>query len=407
VARVPGEGSGQDGRGEVVEFGSPRFAGRRWGRFAGRRWGPRALLACLVLATVVTVVIRAAGHQARPAVRAAASRPPLRVTTLGHPLLGVTAGWDLFARGPDDLLRIELAQGRIVQTYVPSLETASPDVAFVIGAHEAVIRPSDYVPGYVVPDNVQARPLTGLLADGGPMVPGPAGSQGAWVTSGSPASPGLSLVTLTGHRSGPAIEFQPGGPQVPATAVSDGRGDVLVTDDHYGVVYDTGPGWDRPVPGTVVAVGPADWLVEACDAQYRHCRNEVINASGGSRRALPGPAAEGAPYYFLSWPPTGVISPDGSIAAVSENGRKGRLTVHLIDMRTGATRDLNVPLGAPGSDLPLGGDAREQSMAWSPDGRWLFVAASGGKLVVVNPRTGRPESLGVSLPAVDQVAIRP
>ena len=46
-------------------------------------------------------------------------------------------------------------------------------------------------------------------------------------------------------------------------------------------------------------------------------------------------------------------------------------------------------------------------MAWSPDGRWLFVAASGSKLVAVDPRTSRAESLGVSLPAVDQVAIRP
>jgi hypothetical protein len=356
----------------------------------------------------VTVAVRAADHQARPAARTPALPPPLRVTTIGRPLLGVTAGWDLFARGPDDLLRIELAQGRIIQTYVPSLETASPAVAFVIGAHEAVIRPSDVVSGYVVPDNVQARPLTGLLADGGPMVPGPAGSQAAWISSGSPASPALSLVTLAGHRSGPAIRFQPGGPQVPATAVSDGRGDVLVTDERYDV-YDSGPGWDRPVPGTVVAVGPDDWLVEACDPLGRHCRNEVVDATTGSLRTLPGPASEGVPYYFFSWPPTGVISPDGSTAAVGENGRGGRLTVHLIDLRTGATMDVNVPLGAFGGDLPVGApsDASEQSMAWSPDGRWLFVAASGGKLVAVDARTGRPESLGVSLPAVDQVAIRP
>ena len=403
---MPGDGSGQGGRGEVVEFGRRRFPGRRWGRFADRRWGPRGLLACLVLATAVTVAVRAADHQARPATRAPALPPPLRVTAIGRPLLGVTAGWDLFARGPDDLLRIELAQGRVIQTYVPSLETASPDVAFVIGAHEAVIRPSDYVPGYVVPDNVQARPLTGLLADGGPMVPGPAGSQAAWISSGSPTSPALSLVTLAGQRSGPAIRFQPGGPQVPATAVSDGRGAVLVTDDRL-VVYDTGPGWDRLLPGTVVAVGPADWLVDVCDAQYRHCRNEVVDASTGSRRALPGPSAQGVPYYFFSWPPTGVISPDGSTAALGEPGRNERLTVHLIDLRTGATRDLNVPLGSPGSDLQYGADAGEQSMAWSPDGRWLFVAASGGKLVAVDPRTGRAESLGVSLPEVEQVAIRP
>jgi hypothetical protein len=392
VAYVPRDASRQDGRGEIVESGSRRPA--------GRRWGPLALLACLALATVVTLVVRGEGHPGRQAASAPAPPPPLRVTTVDHSLLGVTANWELFARGPDDLVRIEFAQGRIIQTYVPSLETASPDVAFVIGPHEALIRPSDVVPGYVVPDGGQARPLTGLLAEGGPMVPGPAGSQAAWVTSGSPTSPALALVTLTGHRSGPIIHFQPGGPQVPFTAVSDGRGDLLVTDGNFDV-YDAGPRWDRPVPGTLVAVGSADWLVDVCDAQYSHCRNEVVEAATGSVRALPGPAPTGAPYYF-SWPPSGVISPDGSTAAAAENGPNGRLTVHLIDLRTGAARDLNVPLGGPGSDLTLD----EQSMVWSPDGRWLFVAASGGKLVAVNARTGRAESLGVSLPGVDQVAIR-
>jgi hypothetical protein len=396
VPHLPRDGSGQDGHGETVEFGSRRPA--------GRRWAPPALLACLALATVVTIAVRGAGQPARPAARAPAPPPPLRVTTVHHPLLGVTAGWELFARGPDDLLRIEFAQGRILQTYVPPLETASPDVAFVIGPQEAVIRPSDLVPGYLVPDGGQARPLTGLLADGGPLVPGPAGSQAAWVTAGSPTSPVLSLVTLTGHRSGPSIHFQPDGPQVPATAVSDGRGDVLVTDSSFGA-YDIGPGWDRPVPGTVVAVGPATWLVDVCDALYRQCRYEIVDAATGALRAIPGRAAASAPYWF-SWPPTGVISPDGSTAAVTQNGPGGRLTVLLIDLRTGVTTDLDVPLSAPGSDLPLG-EANEQSMAWSPDGRWLFVAAYGGKLVAVNPRTGRAESLGVSLPTVDQVAIRP
>ena len=80
--------------------------------------------------------------------------------------------------------------------------------------------------------------------------------------------------------------------------------------------------------------------------------------------------------------------------------------MHLIDLQTGAVSDLNVSLGQPGGGLPLGG-ANEYSMAWSPDGRWLFVAAAGGKLIAVDPRTGQAESLGVSLPAVDQAAIRP
>ena len=39
----------------------------------------------------------------------------MHVMIVGHSLLGVTAGWELFARGPDDLLRIQLAQGQITQ----------------------------------------------------------------------------------------------------------------------------------------------------------------------------------------------------------------------------------------------------------------------------------------------------
>jgi hypothetical protein len=67
---------------------------------------------------------------------------------------------------------------------------------------------------------------------------------------------------------------------------------------------------------------------------------------------------------------------------------------------TGTTTDLGVPLSVAGSGYDT------QSMAWSPDSRWLFVAASGGRLVAVSTRTGRAEGLGVALPAIDQVAIR-
>jgi hypothetical protein len=390
---------GQPGpRREVLEFGSGR---------PGRRWVSRAVLACLVIAAAVTVVVRAGGHQPRPARAAAPPPPPVRVTLAGHRLLGVTAGWELFARGPDDLLRIQLARGRITRTYVPSLDSASPDVSFVIGPREAVIRPADLVPGYIVPDGQQARLLTGPLAAGGPLVPGPAGPRAAWVTTGPPTSPALSLVTLTGHRTGPVIRFPPGGPQVPANAVPDGRGDVLVSIGTF-EVYDAGPGFDRPVPGTVIAVGPARWLVVACDPQYRHCRDEVISTAGGPPLIVPGPPTAQPFYGGFSWPPTGVISPDGRTAAVAQSVRDGAgLTVHLISLRTGVTRDLGVPLGIPGSDVPLAADLNAQSMAWSPDGRWLFVAARGGKLIAISTRTGRPQPLGVTLPPVDQLAIRP
>jgi hypothetical protein len=385
---MPGDGSGQRSYDEVVQFGG------------GRRWVSTALLTCLVLAAIATVAVSGAGHHAVQS-RRSPPPPPVRVTKVGHRLIGVASGWELFARGPDDLVRIQLAQGRITQTYVPSLESANPDVAFLIGVHEAVIRSTDVVPGYVVPDGGQARLLTGPIAGGGPLVPGPAPVRAAWVSSGSPASPALSLVELSGRPSGPTIRFR--GAQVPATAVSDGRGYVLVESGSFSV-YDAGPSWDRLVPGTIVAVGPANWLLVTCNPHYRHCRDEVIDTGDGARRVLPG-RATGYPGDF-SWPPTGVIAPDGSTAAVAETRRSGLVTVHLINLRSGVDTDLNIPLGLAYGDMRLGGGSYDQSMVWSPDSRYLFVAASGGKLVAVDARSGRAESLGVTLPPVVQVGIR-
>jgi hypothetical protein len=191
------------------------------------------------------------------------------------------------------------------------------------------------------------------------------------------------------------IRFAPGGPQLPATAVSDGRGYVLVTTWSF-AVYDAGPGWDRPVPGTVIAVGPTTWLVVTCHPLYHYCRDEVVDITHDARRALPGPAVD-SPYDAFSWPPRGVIAPDGSTAAMAEAVGYDALTVHLINLRTGANRNLRIPLGA---------DFNNQSMVWSPDSRWLFVAAAAGKLVTVDASTGRVEPLQVPLPAVAQVAIR-
>jgi hypothetical protein len=399
VPPAPGDRSGQgrDGTGrgdydEVVQFGS--------GRSSRGRWLPRIALACLVLAAIVAVAVRGTGQHAQHAAKT--PPPPVQVVGAGHPLLHVSGGWVLFARGPDDLLRIQLAQGKIAVTYVPPLETANPNVAFLIGAHEAVIRSTDLVPGYVVPDNGQARLLTGPLAGDGPLVPGPGATQAAWVSSGSPASPTLALVTLTGRRVGPTIRFQPGGPELADTAVPDGRGYVLVTTGGFSA-YDAGPGWDRPVPGTVVAVGRASWLVISCDQLYRHCHNEVVDIASGAHHELAGPVA-GYPYDF-SWPPTGVIAPDDGTAAVPESAPDGRVTVHLINLRTGASRNLRIVLGQPGDSLPDGAGLNDQSMVWSPDSRWLFVAAANGKLVVVDARTGRAEHLQVTLPPVTQVAV--
>src|SRR5580658_8813603 len=96
----------------------------------------------------------------------------------------------------------------------------------------------------------------------------------------------------------------------------------------------------------------------------------------------------------------GVISPDGTTAAVpvfatSDSG--GSVTIRLVNLNTDASRTLDVVMDpSPGYQI----------MAWSPDSRWQFVPASGGRLVAVDAHTGQATGLGVSLPAIDQVAIR-
>jgi hypothetical protein len=398
MARGTGPGSGRD-RDRDREHEILQVGGDRSG---GRRWLPRAALVLLVVATAVVVVLRGSGHHAD---RAAPPPPPppVRIITAGHRLLGVTGSWELFARGPDDLLRIQPGLGRVTWTYVPTLQSGNPDTSFVVGARETVIASPDHVPAYLVPDGQQARSLTGPLAGGGPLIPGPDPGQAAWVATGPPTRPVLSLIGLTGHQRSAVIRFTPGGPQLPATATSDGRGDVLVMSGSS-AVYDAGPGWDRPVPGMVLAVGPAGWLVMACDPRYRHCHDEVVDAADGGQRTLPG--AVRASLSPFAWPPEGVIAPDGATAAVAEPRPDSQLTVRLIDLHTGTARDLGIRLGVSSSRIQPGTDANNYSMAWSPDSRWLFVAAAGGKLVAVDPRSGQVTGLGVALPAVTQVAIR-
>ena len=127
-----------------------------------RRWLPRVLAGVLAGAVVATVVVRAnnepsAAHATHPLVGAQASSeesdvsarpssavsptPPVVVTEMGHPLLGVTGGWELFGLGDEVVVRIQLALGRITRTAVAAVQSSGP-VSFVAGADRAIIAPS-------------------------------------------------------------------------------------------------------------------------------------------------------------------------------------------------------------------------------------------------------------------------
>jgi len=347
-------------------------------------WPVLLVVAALAAALAVAVTHSrkppaATGHGGTPTTAPA----PVVVTEVGHRLLGATGNWALFGLTAGEVVRIQPAQGRITRTVVPALLSTGP-VSFVAGPDQVIIRPLDFVPGYVIPAGHPARSLPAQLSHG-PMIEGPAPGQ-AWVLAGTEGHMVMSLVRLDGSQVGVTIQLPAGDPWPFA---SDGGGYLLVSDADG--VYDARPGGLRWLTrSAVAAVGPTGWLTVSCDNRG-HCTNVLIQAASGARRIVPGPPAQ-------LMPPPGVISPDGSTAAIFRVSRSGHVTLHLLGLTSGADRAL--------AGSPIRGPLGTQTLAWSPDGRWLFVVAANGKLLVVNRHTGRVSSLGAALPPLSQLAIR-
>ena len=364
---------------DLISFGSARA-----GPPAGRpgRWASWLLLGGAAVAAIVVLVTRSGPH--RPA-----APPAVTVTDLGHRLLGATARWELFGRGPDGLVSVVPATGRVTWTRVPALDSSGP-VSFLVNPHQAIIRPLDFVPGYLVPDGKPARGLSGLLSQGGPALPGPRAGQ-VWVVTAGVGYAALALTGLDGARQA-AVPLPPGGP-LPLSATADGSGGVLLTGPSG--TFDAGPGGLRRLSLQPLAVGPGRWLAVTCPGHGQHCHTVVIDSATGAQRMLPGRAL---PHTALTpWPP-GLIAPDGAAAAILELSRSSQLSLHLLDLRSAADRVLS---------LPISQDADNETMAWSPDSRWLFVVTDTGAVRAVNASTGQPADLGVRLPFISQVAVRP
>ena len=75
-----------------------------------------------------------------------------------------------------------------------------------------------------------------------------------------------------------------------------------------------------------------------------------------------------------------------------------RVTLHLLNLVSGADQQISVSLDQE--------SAADQTLAWSPDSRWLFIVTAQGKLAAVDARTGHVEGLGVSLPPLGLIAVR-
>ena len=303
---------------------------------------------------------------------------------VGHPLLGVTGGWNLFGLGPGVMVRIEMARGRVETTPVPSLGSGAP-LSFVAGSDRVLIRPIDAVAGYVIPDGAPAEQAKGALASGGFVFRGPDPAH-VWVQAGTETKPVMSLVGLDGSSSGtPSIPIPPD--MSPFGVQTDGSGS-LIFQGTSGSYAASGATLRRITTGRVVAAWPDGWLVGECDDQHR-CSTEVIDRRTGTRRTL-GPDL--GPNALL-----GVASADGRFAAVLVSQGESASPM-VIDLRSGARRLVPVALSQTYGD---------GSLVWSPDGRWLLVVASDHTIKAVEASTWRVTSLGVTLPPVDQLAVRP
>jgi hypothetical protein len=317
------------------------------------------------------------------------SGPP-RVTNVGHPLLDVPVGWELFALAPGVVIRIQLALGRITTTPVPVTVTATPSdfpPTFVIGPDRILVSTADSTTGYVVRDGKPPTDLPVLLQSGALMVPGP-DQQHLWTNQRVGDPYGLMLVNLDGKPTGVTMKVPPLG----AVQGSDGAGYLLLMS--IGGNYDARPGSvHRITSGLLLASGPTRWLVVECEDDSLSCANVVIDRATGARRRLTSPIVSADSY-------SGTISPDGRTAAlpVPHDGTSGN-GIQLLDLDSGAELPVNVtpqPISTP-----LG-----PRWVWSPDSRWLFVTDAAGRVIIVNRGTGRATPLGAGLVPVTDLGFR-
>jgi hypothetical protein len=376
---------------DVVEFGA---TGRPPTR---RRWILPTVLAAVV-AMAALAYTRGDGHpaaQPSPTAEPTTASPPAEPTTgaatptaaevtqLGAPLFGITASWELFGRTGVEVVRIEPASGRITRTPVPSIGSDGP-VTFVTTPNGVLVRPLDSVPGYLVRDGQPATLLKGLLTTNGPVLPGPTPST-FWLPRTSPTGDTVIVVDANGSATGASVRLPSG---IDGYLRPDGSGNLLLLGT--GGVYALGlAGIHRISTGRLLATGQNQLLTFDCD-DVAACTLVVTTKATGARRSLGAPPV--TPAYS-----TGAISPNGRTAAVLMSN-SDMASVHLLDMATGTLQMLDIQVQQDYDD--------QATMVWSPDSRWLFIAAQGGTLHAIEAATGKDHQ-DPRLPTVFQLAIRP
>jgi hypothetical protein len=308
---------------------------------------------------------------------------PPAVTALGHPVVpGVPVGWDLVGRAPGIVVRVALAQGRVTTTSVPDLGSSGP-VSLLATGDRVIVRPLDEVVGYVVADGQPAAPLTGLLATGGALLPGP-DPRHLWIETGTGASSAMQLIDLAGNRADGTVPIPPEG----GSPSSDDAGYMLFASID-GIFAARPNSVQRVTTGPLLAVGRTRWLVEECDDALR-CGLVVINRSTGSRRALSTPVSS---FELFG----GQISPDGQTAALVAVDPSGQASVQLLNLNSGRVTDT-------GTSVDQTEALEDGGFVWSPDSQWLFTIDGAGGVDAIDRDTAARTELDLSAPQLDQLA---
>jgi hypothetical protein len=293
----------------------------------------------------------------------------------------------VYGRGEAEVVRLELGSGRMTRTPAPELGTSGP-VSFLATPTGVLARPVRAVPGYQVPDGQPAAPLPRALGQGGLILPGPQPDQ-LWITSTSRYSTRgeMLLASLSSGR----VRIQAGLPADTYGSVRpDGAGSYYV--GSTGGSYLRVPGGYRRIStGTVLAATGQSWLSAECDQRLR-CRHLLVDRRNGARREVRLLPSFDAVVTLVS------LSPDSRYAAVAYRLGTQSPALHVIDLTTGADREVAARFHS---------GLTETSLVWSPNGNYLAAVGGQGRLLVVDSATAEIVPLDADLPPIVQLAARP
>jgi hypothetical protein len=297
----------------------------------------------------------------------AATSPTFVSTAPAALALPSASGVVLFAHiaEPGAVLRIDVDRGTVVTTPVgPVLSTAPAFLA--VGPSAAVVRPYDFVRGYMVADSGTVSDPPGLLGDGTSMVCSDGRRDRVWLEH--------DALVQVDYRGG--LIAQIGG----APLGCDGAGEMLYQQGLTTfVTSDSVP--TAVTGGTLIAAGPSTFLVRDC-ADSANCALTVIERRTGQRRALTVDGVGTRPQVHPVQPAgrIGSISPDGQTALLFRTANEAL----FVDLKDGVAQGV----GSVASAF--------QSFVWSADSRYAFYIQADHTLAAFDREERQSKSLGVN-----------